>query len=54
MVAAQDDLDALILAGLSGHPVDKAMFARDAARPPAGEVAFQRLGLAEALEGGSP
>src|SRR4051794_20139338 len=49
MIAALGDLDLLIVAA-AAHAVDEAMLRGDAARPPAGEIAFQRLGFAAAAK----
>ena len=50
MLSASQDDQTLIHVGLALDRIDKAMFSRDAARPPAGVVPLQGLGLSQARE----
>jgi hypothetical protein len=54
VVAAGYDFDPLIDAAFAGDPIDQPTLAFDAARPPSGEVALQRLRLAEPTKGRRP
>ena len=49
VVPAFDNLDALVKSALALDAVDKSVRASNPARPPAAEVAFQRLRLSQPL-----